>query len=99
MKSKLSNTLKLLFILLTILPALPVLSHRENNKHTFPESNKFKGFLTDTDGVVFPDAEYDFIFSDLYRRESQNTIWSEVHKNVVVHNGEFTSPFGERMRS
>lgn len=65
---------------------------REANE--VPRTVAFNGKLTDTEGKAFPDDSYDFTFFIYSEANTGQPIWSEVHKNVTVRNGEFNVVLG-----
>ncbi len=68
---------------------------QEIQKSKLPGTIAFNGMLTDDFGKAFEDNFYDFTFS-LYSQSDPNTPkWSEVHKKVLVKNGEFDVVLGK----
>ena len=76
----------LLFILL--ISTVSVFA-QEKSEITHPEVISFKGYLTDKAGEMLSDAEYDLTFSIYKKAVAGIDLWSEIHKNVAVKNGEF----------
>lgn len=95
MRTKSLNTLKIFFILLYIISGIFILRAQDKNEKIFPETINFNGYLTDKDGNILQDAYYDFTFSIYTTTDSQTPVWTEEHKNIQVHKGEFQVYLGK----
>jgi hypothetical protein len=53
----------------------------------------FSGIITDSNNLV-ADGEYSILFSLYNNQEDSSPVWSELHKNVIVQNGEINVQLG-----
>lgn len=54
----------------------------------------FDGFITNTEGEIFKDGTYTIVFS-LYKIDSNEALWKEVHNNVQLKDGIVYAELGK----
>ncbi len=95
MNSKPSSNLKIIyFILGLILLIQPKYSAQQESPVKIPGTLSFSAVVTDSYGKTLADGKYNFTFAIYPDSAGGNAVWSEIHKDVFVKNGEIDVQLG-----
>jgi hypothetical protein len=95
MNSKPSRYLKIIFFILNMLLLMQSqFIAQQKNASLIPGTLNFSAMLTDSYGKTLTDGKYNFTFTLYPDSVGENAVWSEVHQDVVVKNGEINVQLG-----